>query len=109
MYNKYKNKRTTLDGIVFDSKKEAARYVELKLLERSGGISNLQRQVRFEIVPKTAKNKRARFYVADFLYEANGRKIIEDVKSVITKKNPVYSLKKALVLWRYPEFDFKES
>ena len=108
MYSKYKNKRTKIDGIVFDSKKEAERYVELKLLERSGVISNLQRQVCFEIVPKTSKNKRARFYVADFLYEVNGRKIIEDVKSIITKKNPVYSLKKAIVLWRYPEFDFRE-
>ena len=109
MYSKYKNKRTKIDGIVFDSKKEAERYVELKLLERSGIISNLQRQVRFEVVPKTSKNKRARFYVADFFYDADGRKIIEDVKSAITKKNPVYSLKKALVLWRYPEFEFMET
>lgn len=107
-YYKYHNKKTTVSGIIFDSKKEAERYSLLKLLEKAGEIQNLQLQQRFLIVPKEGKNKRERFYVADFVYEKNGKKIIEDVKSAITKKNPVYTLKKALVLYLFPEYDFIE-
>lgn len=105
---KYHNIKTTISGITFDSKKEAERYQFLKLLERANKISDLQLQVKFLIVPKAGKNKRERFYVADFTYTENGVKVIEDVKSKITKKNPVYSLKKALMLYLYPEYDFRE-
>ena len=107
-YRKYHNVNTVINGIKFDSKKEGARYLELLMLEKAGEITNLQLQKRFEIVPKKYENKRARYYVADFVYEMNGKKIIEDVKSPITRKNPVYSLKKALVLVNYPEYQFKE-
>ena len=107
--NKYHNVKTVADGMVFDSKKESIRYLELKRLQECGIISDLQTQVRFEICPKKNANKRARYYVADFVYTENGQKIIEDVKSYITKKNPVYSLKKALVQVNYPEYDFRES
>lgn len=79
------------------------------MLERGGIISDLKTQVRFEIVPKKNGNKRVRYYVADFTYTENGKRIIEDTKSPITKKNPVYSLKKALVLVNYPEYVFKET
>ena len=61
------------------------------------------------ICPKAGGNKRARYYVADFVYKEGGKSIIEDVKSPITLKNPVYSLKKALVQWQYPEYIFRES
>lgn len=107
--NKYRNKKTEIDGIVFDSRKEAQRYTELKMLQTSGIIKNLQMQVKFLVCPKQNGNNRARYYIADFTYEENGKKICEDVKSPITKKNPVYSLKKALVLAYYPEWTFREA
>lgn len=101
--------KTVINGIKFDSRKEAQRYTELKILERSKIIHNLELQKRFEICPKKYKNNRARYYIADFVYEESGKKVIEDTKSAITKKNPVYSLKKALVLVNYPEYEFRES
>lgn len=107
--NKYRNVKTEFEGIRFDSKKEAGRYAELKMLERSGEIKNLQRQVKFQICPKMYENKRARYYVADFVYMTKkGEWIIEDVKSFITRKNAMYSLKKALVQVQYPYITFKE-
>lgn len=106
--NKYRNVKVKYDGIVFDSKRECSRYQELKLLEKSNVIQDLQLQVKFEICPKQNGNRRARYYIADFVYTEGGRKIIEDVKSWITRKNAVYSLKKALVLAHYPEYDFRE-
>lgn len=106
--NKYRNIKVLYDGIKFDSKREAARYAELKMLEKSGLIKNLRMQVKFEICPKKNGNHRARYYIADFVYEEIGKKICEDVKSYITRKNPVYSLKKALVLANYPEYEFRE-
>ena len=107
--NKYHNVKTVVNGIKFDSRKEAERYNELKMLERCGVISNLELQKKFEICPKKYANKRARYYVADFVYVENGQKVIEDTKSFITKKNAVYSLKKALVQVNYPEYLFRES
>lgn len=106
---KYNNVRTEVDGIWFSSQKEAGRYCELKFLEKAGQIANLQLQVRFEICPKRYGNRRARYYVADFVYEENCKKVIEDTKSKITRKNSLYSLKKALVLANYPEYEFRES
>ena len=109
--NKYGNKKIqTESGQKFDSKKEFVRYNELLLLLRSGEIRELKRQVKFEIVPKVNRVKRTRYYIADFVYERpDGKKIIEDVKSPVTKKNPVYTLKKDLVLWQYPEYEFLET
>ena len=107
--NKYRNVKCVYDGLKFDSKKEAQRYAELKLLEKCGAIQNLKTQVKFCIVPKTEKNRRARFYIADFVYTDNGVQTIEDVKSPITRRNPVYSLKKALVLVNYAEYNFVET
>lgn len=109
-YNKYHNKKTNIDGMSFDSRKEAGRYLELLMLEKSGQIKELKRQVKFEIVPKVNRVRRTRFYVADFVYvRADGKKVIEDVKSPITKKNLVYTLKRDLVLWQYPDYQFVES
>lgn len=92
---KYRNTPTVLDGIRFDSKKEAERYAELKLLERGGIIKDLKTQVRFELIPKN-KNGRAVYYVCDFTYTENGVLVVEDVKSQPTK-TPVYRLKKRLM------------
>ena len=49
---KYRNKKVEVDGILFDSKKEANRYMELKLLEKAGEITDLKRQVRYELIPR---------------------------------------------------------
>ena len=96
--SKYHNTKTTLDGITFDSKKEATRYAELKLLSRSGLIQNLRLQVPFELIPKQA-GERAVKYIADFVYDENGETVVEDTKSEITRANPTYILKRKLLLW----------
>ncbi len=94
---KYKNRKTTADGILFDSAKEAGRYQELKLLERAGMIHDLRRQVKFELIPKCGK-ERPCCYIADFVYTEGGRTVIEDVKGVRTKE---YIIKRKLMNWRY--------
>ena len=88
-----------MDGITFDSKKEASRWCELKLLERAGLIRDLTRQRRIELIPKVGRH-RARYYVADFEYldTETGKMVLEDVKGVHTQ---VYELKKAIIRWRY--------
>lgn len=106
--NKYRNKKIIVDGVRFDSHKEYNRFVELNMLQKAGVISDLQRQVRFEIIPKTA-TERAAYYVADFVYKkADGKMICEDVKSPMTKKLHDYILKRKLMKWRYPEYVFQE-
>ena len=79
-YSKYNNKTTkTFDGNVHDSRKEATRWSELLILERAGLISDLKRQVKYELIPKQ-DGERAVYYVADFQYIENGKKVVEDVK-----------------------------
>lgn len=97
--NKYGAKKTEIDGMVFASRKEARRWQELKLMERGGLITGLERQVPIELIPKTDKH-RARYYVADFVYTdcETGKRVYEDAKGVCTQ---TYSLKKAIVYWRY--------
>ncbi len=88
--NKYRNRKTMRGGILFDSKKEADRFTELQILERGGLISNLELQPKFAIVINGVK---VCDYVGDFQYMRTGEKIIEDVKSEMTRKLPVYRLK----------------
>lgn len=86
--NKYGSKKIEVDGIIFDSKKEAKRYSELLLLEKAGEISNLQRQVKYVLIPAqyaevNGKRKcieRECTYISDFTYIENGKLIVEDVK-----------------------------
>lgn len=102
----------TLDGLRFDSRKEAARYSELKVLESRGTIKDLRLQVKFSICPKApnVKGSRERFYIADFVYTTiDGGKVIEDVKSDATRKDKTYRLKKQLVQVKYPEYIFLET
>lgn len=98
MENKYHNIKTkTADGIIHDSRKEARRWCELKLLEKAGKITDLQRQVPFELIPKQ-DGERACSYVADFVYrdvEAN-KKVVEDTKG---KKTKDYVIKRKLMLY----------
>ncbi len=87
--------RTTVDGEVFHSKREARRYQDLRLLERAGEISNLQRQVRF---PIRINGELVTTYVSDFTYEQDGKVIVEDSKGWRTD---TYKLKKKLVKASY--------
>lgn len=92
--NKYHNVKTTISGITFDSKKEADRYIVLKAMEKVGTIQNLRLQVPFElskpykIAGKTVKGTK---YIADFVYELNGKLVVEDVKGV---KTAAYRIKR---------------
>lgn len=101
---KYGNKRVMLDGLWFDSMKEAKRYAELSLLQKAGKITDLQTQVKYELIPAQKRNgkviERAVRYIADFVYTENGETVVEDVKSPATK-TPVYTLKRKLMLWEY--------
>lgn len=90
---KYHNSKTVIDGIRFDSKKEAKRYLELKILEKAGVIKELKRQVPYILIDKSCYG-RAIKCVADFVYLENGQLVVEDVKGVRT---PVYKLKKRLM------------
>ncbi|MDR3464184.1 MAG: DUF1064 domain-containing protein [Beijerinckiaceae bacterium] len=82
----------TIDGIVFDSEKEAVRYGELRLLERDGQISGLDLQPTFVV---EINGKRLCRFKADFAYRCPQRgRVIEDVKSSGTAKDPAYRLRK---------------
>lgn len=104
--NKYRNKKTVVDGITFDSKKEANRYLELKILEKAGEIKDLKLQERFEIIPKQ-KGERNAVYKADFSYFDNNKNIqvVEDTKGFKTAE---YILKRKLFKLKYPDIVFIE-
>ena len=108
-FNKFKNKKTKIDGITFDSQKEAKRYLELKLLLKTGKISELKLQPIYILQDKFrlgGKGIRAIKYIADFEYIDNktGKVIVEDVKGI---KTDVYKLKKKLFQKKYGK-DIKE-
>ena len=116
--SKYGNRKTVVNGIEFDSRKEAQRYQELRLLERAGKISGLRLQVKYVLIPtqraasfevykagpqkgrrkpgKVLENECA--YIADFVYIQDGSEIVEDAKGVRTA---VYRIKRKLMLERY--------
>lgn len=100
--SKYNAKKTEVDGIIFDSKKEAARYKELCLLVRAKEISRLILQPRFVLQDRFVYGGRAQRkieYIADFKYtEKDGTEVVEDVKG---DKTPVYMIKKKLFLKKY--------
>lgn len=97
--SKYRNKKTEVDGITFDSKREAKRYSELKLLERAGQIDTLTLQPKFTIFPSQrrddGKAERPCVYIADFMYRENGVFVVEDVKGM---KTPDYIIKRKAML-----------
>lgn len=121
--SKYGSRKAQSKGFVFDSRKEARRYNELLLIERSGAIQDLQRQVPFELIPaqyeeiptgelyKRGKLKgqpktkrvcieKSVVYNADFVYYENGKKVVEDTKSEATKTKD-YIIKRKLMLYLY--------
>lgn len=114
---KYKNKKITVDGIEFASKKEAARYGELIQLQQAGKITDLELQKEYELIPPQYANictadgkvkkrcaERAVKYVADFVYKQDGKTIVEDVKGYRNPSSAGYAkfvLKRKLMLYRY--------
>lgn len=92
--SKYGNKKKIINGVEFDSVKEAARYVDLLEWQASGQITELVHQ---EVIRCEVNNVHVCDYVADFTYQRQGERVIEDVKSVITRKNRAYRIKKKLV------------
>ncbi len=109
MWSKYHNKKTVINGITFDSKHEAERYLELVFMQKSGLISDLKLQVPFELIPAVkinGKTNRKAVYVADFVYkDEKGNMVVEDAKGV---KTDVYKLKKKLMAWIH-NIEIKES
>lgn len=99
-YNKYKRNKVTVDGITFDSKKEAKRYFQLKELEQKGEISNLELQKAFTLIPSQYIDgrcvERPCKYIADFCYQQGEMTIVEDVKGY---KTTDYKIKKKLMLY----------
>ena len=100
MRRKYGNRKVIIGDKIFDSKKEAHRYLELKTLEKAGVISGLECQKIFELIPKqTDENgkciERECRYIADFVYVKDGRQIVEDTKGYRT---PEYIIKRKLML-----------
>jgi len=109
--NKYHAKKVTILGIDFDSKKEAMRWLLLKDMENKGEISDLQRQVPFELLPAIYEDvtvhlktkdkierklkQRSVSYIADFTYTKDGKQIVEDTKGL---RLPEYILKKKMML-----------
>lgn len=111
---KYGNRKTTVDGITFDSRREANRYRELKLLERAGVIQRLELQKKFVLLPAQYENfvrygkKGQRLkdgrrcietecaYIADFVYTQNGEMVVEDTKGMKTKE---YIIKRKMMLF----------
>lgn len=121
--SKYRNKKVLVDGVAFDSKKEAKRYRELKLMEDAGMISRLERQVEFVLIPEqrefngreiyTKGPKKGCFkpgkllerklvYIADFVYIKNGKVVVEDVKGYRDGgAYRVFVIKRKLMLYRF--------
>lgn len=110
MRRKYNNKKTMLDGIKFDSKREASRYCELLILQKAGEIKDLKLQPKFTLQMKfryKEKTYRAISYIADFQYTEvkTGLNVVEDVKGMRT---PVFNIKEKLFLYQYGEqYDFR--
>lgn len=108
--SKYHAKKCTVGETTYDSKKEAKRGQELEYLNKIGVIKNLERQVKFELQPAYTNNQGKKIrpisYIADFVYEKNGKKIVEDTKGFRTDK---YRIKKKIFEYKYPEYTFVES
>mgnify|MGYP003297339949 CR=1 FL=1 len=105
-HSKYRAKKVTTEDGTFDSKKELQRWEVLKGMQEQGLISDLERQVKFELLPKqillVPRDKKGRkqkcelpvSYIADFVYIENGKQIVEDAKGMRT---PEYILKRKMM------------
>lgn len=106
--SKYNNIKTTVDGIEFDSKREAEYYCQLKLLKQAGEIRDIGLQPRFELQPgfnKNGKRFRPITYVADFVITNNdGTTDVVDIKGFETQ---VFKIKQKLFEYMYPDLSLK--
>lgn len=98
---KYHSRKITIDGLTFDSMREAKRYRELALLQRAGEISDLRTQVKYTLIPAQKKpsggTERAITYTADFVYEdKDGKEVVEDSKGMRTQQ---YIIRRKLMLY----------
>lgn len=124
--SKYRSRKVTVDGMTFDSRKEYRRWCVLRQMERTGQITGLKRQTKYELIPAQYRTvetgerykrdipakciragdpktkdvciEKSCVYIADFEYRENGRLVVEDVKGVRTE---AYKIKRKLMLWRY--------
>ena len=100
--SKYHSTPVEVDGIRFDSKREANRWAELRLLERAGKIEKLKRQVKYLLIPSQYRDgkciEREASYIADFVYVKDGHLVVEDCKGFRT---PEYKIKRKLMLQLY--------
>ena len=98
--SKYGNVPTEVDGYVFDSKAESARYSELKQMMLAGLIANLELQPKFDL---TVQGVKIGSYIADFRYRdiEKGVSVVEDVKSEATAKKELFRWKKKHVKAQY--------
>lgn len=122
--NKYNARKATVNGEEFDSKKEARRWQQLKLMERAGEIDDLRRQVKYVLIPAQREESTEVFmrgkkkgfhkpgrviekevaYIADFVYHDinSDREVVEDVKGYRDgAAYKIFVLKRKLMLWRY--------
>jgi hypothetical protein len=113
MYRKYRNKPVRAEGKYFASKKEYAKWCELRMLEKAGKIFNLQFQVPYIIIPADEVFKRPVKYVADFVWrepdhekpwDLQMKTVVADAKGVRTQ---TYILKRRL-MWQYWKILVKE-
>ena len=95
--NKYGNQKVVIGNQIFDSGREYKRWCELNLLQKAGEISDLRRQVKYELIPPQ-DGERACNYIADFVYNENGKTVVEDAKGCRTKE---YIIKRKLMLYKY--------
>ena len=118
--NKYNARKAVIDGIIFDSSKEAKRYRALKEKAENGQITSLQRQVKFVLIPAQYEESNEVFtkgprkgqkkpgkllerecaYIADFVYTENGQQVVEDTKGCKAgAAYAIYKIKRKLMLW----------
>ena len=105
--NKYRNRKTMIKRILFDSEREGLRYLELLSREKTGEIQDLKLQEAFELQPafsKAGKRYRAIYYYSDFSYNQDNKYIVEDVKGF---KTAVFQLKQKMFEYRYPDLTLK--
>ena len=99
--SKYNARKTTVDGIIFDSKKEAEYYLYLCQQMKDGKIDSFERQVRFDLIPSQYEGcrcvERPVFYKADFVTWRRGERL--DVVDCKGMRLPVYVIKRKLMLW----------
>lgn len=120
--NKYNARKAVIDGIIFDSSKEAKRYRALKEKAEKGQITSLQRQVKFALIPAQYEESNEVFtkgprkgqkkpgkllerecaYIADFVYIENGQQVVEDTKGCKAgAAYAIYKIKRKLMLYKY--------